>query len=78
MELQLHDTALSPALIEACRKTALYTCRDVLMMSPLDIMERLNVPCATAHELLDHVAAAAAPPFMTVRSGVDMRSRPLC
>jgi hypothetical protein len=43
-----------------------HTARDLLTQSPIDLVERLNIPLSHAQRLLQHAAMQVAPPYVTV------------
>jgi hypothetical protein len=52
----------------------IHTARDLLTQSPVDIMERLNIPLSQAQRLLQHIAVQVAPPYVTVSTLVASSS----
>lgn len=56
--------ALPPRAVGHASQT---TARDVLLLSPLDLMELLGLTWTAAHQLLADVSAQISPPYSTVR-----------
>lgn len=64
--LQLQETGLDQQLLQLLQSHNFRTCRDVLLLSSVDIMELLNIPYSRAEWLLNHVAMHLAPSYTTV------------
>ena len=52
---------ISPEAQAAVRQSGLETCRDILTLTPLELVDRLDLYLSDAEEALDAAAAAAAP-----------------
>lgn len=48
----------------------IHNARDLLVQSPLDLIERLNIPLSQAQRILQHTAMQIAPPYITVSHDV--------
>eukprot|EP00878_Enallax_costatus_P042852 GHUV01050348.1.p2 GENE.GHUV01050348.1~~GHUV01050348.1.p2 ORF type:complete len:122 (+),score=0.11 GHUV01050348.1:305-670(+) len=62
----LRDIGLSYQTLQQLTAQNIVTCRDVLLMSSIDLMELLNMTYLQAEGLLDHVASHTAPSYVTV------------
>eukprot|EP00878_Enallax_costatus_P014034 GHUV01014676.1.p1 GENE.GHUV01014676.1~~GHUV01014676.1.p1 ORF type:complete len:342 (+),score=88.81 GHUV01014676.1:305-1330(+) len=61
----LRDIGLSYQTLQQLTAQNIVTCRDVLLMSSIDLMELLNMTYLQAEGLLDHVASHTAPSYVT-------------
>lgn len=64
--LLLQSTGLDPGILQLLHSHNFRTCREVLLLSSLDLMELLNIPHSKAEWLLQHVAMHLAPSYTTV------------
>lgn len=62
----LKDMGLTQQDMQLLTAQNIHTARDLLTQSPIDLMERLNIPLSQAQRLLQHTAMQVAPAYVTV------------
>ncbi|WIA20433.1 hypothetical protein OEZ85_004846 [Tetradesmus obliquus] len=63
--LLLRDTSLDPGSLQLLVQHNLHSCQELLLLSAVDLMERLDVPYSRADWLLAHAAMHLAPSYTT-------------
>lgn len=62
----LKDLGLPQQDLQMLSSQNIHSARDLLTQSPIDLMERLNIPLSHAQRLLQHTAMQVAPAYVTV------------
>lgn len=65
-QLWLKDMDFSQQDLQLLQNQNLHNARDLLIQSPIDLVERINIPLSQAQRILQHTAMQVAPPYVTV------------
>jgi hypothetical protein len=75
-QLWLKDMDFSHEDLQLLHHQNMHNARDLLIQSPIDLVERLNIPLSQAHRILQHTAMQVAPPYVTVSGKPGCRRNP--